>query len=463
MAYTKTTTKSYGSRLKNAVFWTIIWIALFLGSFVVLFNNEWRVDLSTIAILSTPIEQSGSYEWQFVSLSWDIQSDEQIWDSPYISVDDYIFIERISEMYSWKENEETETKENLGGSETTTTTYTYTEMWSENPENSGSFEISDGHENPAKRISSNSVSVKTATINNYNFQINNLRLPKGKTLRLTPEILVVENVQKTRKEIILAKLKAKKEGKVYVEASASWEFALPYTDTYIFDGAWTLDNPEIGDIRISYKVLKSGTSATIFWNVFNDTIVPYIHDNSKQSQIYHLFDKDRAWSIDELHGEYLFMLWVMRFLWFFMMWIGMNMILGVFTTLLAVIPFFARAGRSVIGFVTFIVAFLLSLFTIIIWMIAHNIFLLAWFILLLVIIIGIVLYRKHQNKSTWIIKEDSPMWKPEDTENTIDNQTETKVEKSFESTFEVFDDKKSNISSDSVKTHKEDDFDFTIQ
>ena len=59
-------------------------------------------------------------------------------------------MERTVEMWQWHETSRTTTKENLGGSETTTTEYDYAKGWSERIVDSSKFKVPEGHRNPAR-------------------------------------------------------------------------------------------------------------------------------------------------------------------------------------------------------------------------------------------------------------------------------------------------------------------------
>ncbi len=50
-----------------------------------------------------------------------------------------IKLERKIETYQWKEDSKEETKDNYGGSQTTTTTYTYTKDWDQEMIKSSDF------------------------------------------------------------------------------------------------------------------------------------------------------------------------------------------------------------------------------------------------------------------------------------------------------------------------------------
>jgi len=74
-----------------------------------------------------------------------------------------------------------------------------------------------------------------------------------------------------------------------------------------------------------------------------------------------------------LKTEHKIMGWILRIVGFLLMWIGMTMVLGPIGAVLDVLPFLGSIGRSFIGCATFIVALVLSLITILVAMVAHNI------------------------------------------------------------------------------------------
>ncbi len=57
-------------------------------------------------------------------------------------------LERNVEMFQWKQNESSQTKENLGGSTTTTKSYTYEKVWSSQLIDSASFAETGKYINP---------------------------------------------------------------------------------------------------------------------------------------------------------------------------------------------------------------------------------------------------------------------------------------------------------------------------
>ena len=132
-----------------------------------------------------------------------------------------------------------------------------------------------------------------------------------------------------------------------------------------------MSTPEIGDVRISYNVLYSGTDVTLFGEISGTNIMSYT-DEKTDTDLYRMFTGSYDAAVDQMHGEYVMMMWLMRVLGFFMMWIGMTLVLGPISTLLDVLPFLGSVSRFVIGIVTFIVASVLSIVTILISMIFHS-------------------------------------------------------------------------------------------
>ena len=93
----------YFQRLRNSIGGIVFGIVLFLASFAVLFWNEGRVDLSRVAKTSTEIAATGSPTasvGDFVSVTGNITSPEQLGDSPYLAPGNYISLSRTAEMFA---------------------------------------------------------------------------------------------------------------------------------------------------------------------------------------------------------------------------------------------------------------------------------------------------------------------------------------------------------------------------
>jgi hypothetical protein len=389
---------SFGSRLLDSIKGVLFGLLMFIASFFVLYLNEGRVDVSDIAKqaiamnANLPPIESASSEGKLVALTGTISTDETIEDSLFFKPDRLIALERHVEMYSWVENEKTSVDKNLDGSETRTKTYTYSKEWRESPENSAHFKKSGTHQNPTKRIDSKTITATQASVGIYTFPANQIELPPLAKVQLNAN-------------------------KVKLNASAS----LP-NETYIFipeSGAGTFNEPQIGDLRISYKALVPNFEGTVFGKITNNTVTPYKHKDG--TDLYRVVTGSKNDGVELLHKEYLEILWLLRGLGFVLMWAGLALMLGPISTFLDIVPFLGTVTRTVIGVFTFIIALLLSIVTIIVSMLLHSPLLL--FIILLATIAMIIYFSKQKKaalskktlepvKSTTFFNTESSFSKP---------------------------------------------------
>ena len=292
-----------------------------------------------IPALAPPPAEIGS----FVSVTGTLTSEEQLGDNLFLAPGGYIALKRQSEMYAWEENSKTTTHKNLGGSKTKRTTYTYRKSWKEDPENSSSFKNPQGHQNPAKKISSQLFQVSLAQVGQYRFDLQSLNFPTPSTVSLT-----ASNFQ-THSQ--------------YPGVTPSGE--------YLFVGDGALQAPQIGDIRIRYQALNKGIQATILGSLgSSNTISSYL--GPRGLSIYRLFPGDRAQAISTLSTEHKRLTWGLRGGGFLMMWIGMNLIIGPLNVLIDIIPIVGTLTENATKGVTFIAAFALSSLTILISIVLHN-------------------------------------------------------------------------------------------
>jgi hypothetical protein len=363
--FVETTVTGYGSRIGNSIKGIAAGIILFLGSFGLLYFNEGRVDLSTIAQTATEISARSintdpSLGGKLVFVTDVLDSNEIIGDNLFLNPDKFIATSRTVEMYSWQEESESKSKTNTGGSETTDTTYTYVKDWVEGPQRSSGFKYPEGHENPQKTLESFLNKVQNATIGVYQVDMSSVMLPVFTKVQLNQQ-----NITLT-KDVILA------------------------NDSYIFisqDKESTFANPKIGDLRVSYSVLYPGKTVTIFGKLNGDNISPYFDEDN--NQLYHIFSGTRDEAISTLHSEYTLMLWILRLVGLLMMWIGLSLLFDPISVLLSFLPIFGILSKSTISIVALLVSLVLTIITIIVSMIIHSLIAL---VIALVIVIALIIF-----------------------------------------------------------------------
>jgi hypothetical protein len=350
--YTKVTHTSWGSKILNSFIGALIGVLLFLGSFVVLWMNEGRTDWSAVARSSAPVAAGavdGGAEGKFVSVSGPLNAAEPLGDAPFLRDGAYVQLERDVEMFAWVEESESETRDNVGGSSTTRTTYSYEKRWTSSPPDSSSFERPAGHTNPPMPVEGRTVTASQASVGAYRVDTAEIDLPGGERLALRPELVTLASGQRLAGE-------------------------------YIFMGKGTPDSPQIGDVRISYQALPSGAQVTAFGTQRGAALAPYMHRG--EQRFYRALMGSRDAAIAALRTEFVVMGWILRLVGFLMMWIGMTLFFGPISAFLDVLPFLGNLSGFAIGAVTFGVALALSIVTIIVSIIAHNIVLLIAVLLL---------------------------------------------------------------------------------
>jgi len=364
--FTTVTTRGYGSRIFDSIKGVVFGFLLFVAAFGVLYWNEGRVDLSSIAKKSTEISSTtpsdGSANGTFVSTTGTVSSTEMLGDSLYLKPGAYLEVNRVPEMYAWTEEKTEKKQSNTGGSETTTTTYTYKMEWTAKPMNSSSFNQPTGHINPAMKLSAATNTVSELSVGVYKVDGKSVDLPAAVALDLTADNLNIP-----------------------ADAKIS--------DNHIYVGGANPGAPVLGNERVSYKVVNGGFTGTVFGKAEGSKISRYTDEQG--NALYRVFDGDRAASLAQMHGEFVLALWLFRLLGFMMMWIGLGLILGPVGIILDFFPILGSIGKAAISLITFPVALVLSVITIVVSMLLHS-------IVALLIVLGLALagigYLVYRNK-----------------------------------------------------------------
>lgn len=361
---TEVTTKSWGSKIGESIKGVVFGIVLFLAAFVVLWVNEGRTDMSKVAMKDTvPIDAAVldvANEGKPVSVTGMLSSYETLGDSEFLNPGKYLTLTRNVEMYAWVEKSESKTEKNTGGSETTTTTYSYVQEWTSNPADSSSFKDPAGHSNPAMPYQNQTFYVNSASVGVYPVDIQGLSLPGQSEVALNASMVNPRYAGMLNGNYI------------FIKASG-----------YGYYGETT--SPTVGDLRVHYTGLASDINVTVFGQLQNGNIVPYLHKG--EDKLYHARAGTRDEAIAALSQEHKTIGWILRLVGFLMMWIGLTMCFGPINAVLDVLPFLGSVGRTLISIVMFVVALVLSLATIVVSMIAHNIIAL---IITIVILVGLV-------------------------------------------------------------------------
>lgn len=394
--FTETSSRGWGTNIMNSIKGVVIGLMLFVGSFVVLWMNEGRQDMSEAAeqcMAIKPDAVQSDAQGQPVSVSAKMTSEETLGDPEFLMPGDYITLSRQVEMFAWVENKSSEEKKKIGGGTETVTTYTYEKKWTSASSVGTNFRYPNGHENPTCTLEDKSFMVQSAKVGAYGVAVDRLSLPGESPVDVKENMLISTHPQKSGDTFVE---KTSTGGDVYVEGGSSAAEARRLEGGYIYMGKGSLQAPALGDIRINYNALPKNIFVTVFGKLEGDRIVPYMFKG--EHRLYRAFTAERDESVAILHKEYKVTGWILRVVGFVMMWIGLSMFFGPINAVLDVLPILGSVGRGIISFVMFFVALILSIVTVIISMIAHN--LIALIITLAIIIGGgIYLLRRAKNKA----------------------------------------------------------------
>ena len=362
----KVTRQNWGQRVSNSFGGLVFGLVLIPAAMAALWYGEGIQDLSKIASKAVQVEATqpnAASEGAFISVTGTLGTNAQLGDAPYLVDGDYVSIERVVEMYAWKEKSDSSTTEDaVGGGSTTTTTYTYSKEWSQNPAQSSSFEEPGGHENPAKVLEDATITADYATIDSFELNPQSIQLPEGN--KITPEPVVLPNG--------------------YVQ-----------TGSYIFSSESAATQPLVGDIRISYVVLPVGKTVTAFGAKQGSAIVSTTVENEK---FFRMFGGSHAEALETMHGEYVLTIWLFRVLGTFAIFMGLQLIVQPLARILGVIGILGKAVEGVTGFINAFIALIMGTTIIIVSQIAHNIFLLIT--VLVLVGGGVYLYLRRRNNGS---------------------------------------------------------------
>lgn len=342
-----TTHTGYGSRIMQSTKGIVGSVVIFFGSFALLYWNEGRIDLSTIArkavsVEATALSSSDAPEASLVAASGTLTAPSPLGDGFALNPGPYVAVFRKAEMYAWVEKSSSSTKKNVGGSEDTTMTYTYTREWTSVPRQTSDFAQPAGHENPPfdRESLEARVYAPDATVGPVPVNLEKADLRGSSELPLSADTITLP------------------EG-----------YALG--GSFLFKGAGTLQAPKVGDVRLSYSVVKSGMDVTAFGARTGSSLTPFIDEKTGES-LYLLYPGTKAEAVKALHDEYTFWTWIWRVVGFLLMWSGLQGVLAVVSVLLDVLPFLGSISRAALGLVTFVIAFALSIVTILVSMLIHS-------------------------------------------------------------------------------------------
>jgi hypothetical protein len=343
---TVTSSQSWGSRLIGSIKSVLVGLALFIVAFPVLFWNEGRavqtarsLEEGAGAVVSVPADQvDAANEGKLVHLTGPVSTEGALADPDFGVEAEGVKLVRTVEMYQWKQEEKSETKKKLGGGEETVTTYTYEKAWSSDAIDSSSFQESSGHENPGGfPVEANTVvadPVKAGAFTLSSEQIDQLN--DGQSLPVTDAML--ENVpEPTASEVQVA------DGRFYMGENPA--------------------APQVGDVRISFEVVKPDTVSLIGVQT-GETFAAYQAKAGDAILMVEEGAHTSAQMFQAAQSANTVLTWIVRAGGFLMMFIGLIAVFKPLSVFADVVPLFGTMLGAGLGVFSFLLSFALSMLTI---------------------------------------------------------------------------------------------------
>lgn len=328
---------------------------LFISSFVLLAWNEGNnaKNLATAmymekkAVQTEAVNIKPENDGKLVAITGPAVTEDTIFDEN-IGMPATLVLDRTVQMYQWDEKEGTGSDGN--------SVYEYTKTWSETKINSDSFH-DNKYKNPDFPIRSANFYATTAKLGDYDLSVEQIE-------RIAPETELTD---------------------------------LPENDVYsVINGKYfsgkNMQEPEIGDILISYSYAPSGTDISMIGIQQTNRINPFSYKGRTNYVQYNgSMSKDAV--IEQYRHENMFLTMSLRVLGWLLMFVGLKLLISPANDILEFVPFFGKIANAVSTMVLMLISLLLTVITIAI----------AWFIyrpVLSLVIILISLYIAKQIKKS---------------------------------------------------------------
>ena len=354
--FTKVTSENYFQRLGSSFGGMVFGIILMIIASILLLWNEGRdVDAkrglnaggrAVVSLTSTaPVPAN---EGKLVHMTGQATTTAPVVDAELnVTFPNTLTLVRRVEMFQWVQQTSSTTKEKVGGTQETTTTYTYTKNWSETANDSSTFGQPAGHTNPEMPFTSSRLQASDAKLGGFS-------LPVALLDQVSTEAAAAP-----------------------ATAPEGWQ----KVGNSLYKGTGTPEAPAVGDIRVTYMPLASGTVLSVIGKQAGSTLEPWLSNNSnREILVAQQGMASAALMIKDQKAAENILTWVLRLL-------GVGLNIGAFALLMGplkaignVIPLVASIIGGGVGLIAFGLGSALSLVLIAI----------AWFTFRPLISIGLI-------------------------------------------------------------------------
>lgn len=312
---------------------------LFILAFPIMFWNECNsvqtarsLDEGLGAVVSVSADSvDAANEGALIHISGNAQTSDTLSDADFMISVQALLLERDVEMYQWEEKSSTKTEGN-----TKTTTYTYRTTWADDLIDSSRFEERQGHSNPSSMLfEDRSYAAQTVTLGAFTLSGDQLQRLSASTV-YTPE-------------------------------------SSPHTihDGYLYINDAEPGTPEVGDVRVQFTVLEPGPMSVVSQQA-GTTFTPFPTSAGRNVSLIQTGTHSAESMFADAQAANVVMTWVLRIVAFFMVFGGMNLVIGPLRVVGERVPLVGRIFGAGMTLVTFFLSSALTLVTIsVAWIVAR--------------------------------------------------------------------------------------------
>ncbi len=391
MAYTETTSTSYGQRLAGSAKGMIGGLMMFIIGTCLLWWNEGRSVKTAKAIgdAASHVESIADVSRLDASLNGKLIHASAFADTKDSLTDDMfgvrevaIRLDRKVEYYQWVENAQTKEREKIGGGKETTTTYTYEKKWVDKPVNSAEFK--DPQYQSANKVLSE-VEEREELAQNVTFGA--YTLPESFVRSISgsepAEVRMTEEQHFTWNERLHVLMPQVDEKASLVHTNANTVYLGP-----------SPNSPQIGDVRVTFTKVPPADISLIA-QVDGSTFKAYKAKNGQSFSRVQMGTVSADEMIEQARSESNMLTWVLRLVGILLVVIGLKGMFGLLPMLFKVLPFLGSIVGAGVGLVSWILGLAWSLIIIAIaWLVFRPIIGIS----LLVLAIGGIVFLKTRGK-----------------------------------------------------------------
>lgn len=334
-SYTEVTSQNWFSRIGESIKGILFGLIVIPLMIVLLWWNEGRAVTTAnslkegaAAVVNVAADKvDPANDKKLVHLTGEATTAEGAFDDEFGIEVPALRLDRSVEIYQWEQDEKTEKREKVGGSEETITTYTYAKKWVDQPIDSSGFKKPAGHENQGELVADNkSFPAEDAKLGAFNLPASMVTTLPGAITYSVKEADLPDDI---KKEVLISK------GNLYYGADPA--------------------KPQIGDQRVAFEIVKPGTFSILAAQL-GETFGSYQTKAGGALSRIEAGASSAEMMFKNAESENAIITWLVRFLGFLFMAFGFMAIMRPLGVLGSVVPFIG----SIIGVGTGLIAFVLA-------------------------------------------------------------------------------------------------------